>query len=526
MPIDPFTDPSDAVDSTAQPPASPAEAPATNPSAAPGAGAPPLSIGQTSPAGPPPPAPPATKQGSLRVPDDMAALHPKGGYIAMRLLSRMQRDLDVLTEGKRAATYPEVEEYLGHALVAEGIAPRGYSAAQAATWWAMGGSAALRAPANGGGDGGLIARGPSETNGGEVIDPEAGPNVVDGGLSSQPGNGGSGGPTPDYSADDSARDAAPDMAAPGVSDASTPPDSASTTENASVAIADPTPATPSPASAKATQAADAKAAKDDGAKAAMDDAIARAKQAIAAAKTIVKTQSPAPFGDDLLKRFGGFGGQKYSFGNDYRTTPQMRAWLPEIEPLAKPDIPYPDGLQINEKRSPAERKKIRDYVAYLYTLPEVKALLDVIAHNEGADKLGYYLSHGKNPPKLPDLDTFHGGRSASGRYQIEPGPWQNFGQKLWSRNDFSPVTQDLIAITQLYQSRAIDALMNGDLSRALTLASGVFASIHVSMDEDHSRYGYQDKNRLQGGPKSPSQPFRDLPAEFARHLALRRAEFS
>src|SRR4051812_29219661 len=89
----------------------------------------------------------------------------------------------------------------------------------------------------------------------------------------------------------------------------------------------------------------------------------------------------------------------------------------------------------------------------------------------------------------------------------------------------SPVTQDLIAITLLYQSHAIDALMNGDLSKAFTLASPVFASIRVSMEEDHSRYGYRDTTELQG-QGGPSQPFRELPAEFAKHLAFRRAEFS
>jgi len=154
--MDPITRSPDELEDAAQPPA-----PAANPAivdssagAAPSDAtaeadtpAPSLPIGGTSPAVDPPSPSPAGRQDGRLVPDAMAALHPEGGYIAMRLLSRMQTDLAVLTGDKRPATYDEVDEYLGHALVAEGIAPRGYTAEQAAKWWAMGGSAALRAPA-------------------------------------------------------------------------------------------------------------------------------------------------------------------------------------------------------------------------------------------------------------------------------------------------------------------------------------------------------------------------------------------
>ncbi|MEO6214614.1 MAG: hypothetical protein ABIO86_01170 [Sphingomonas sp.] len=156
--MDPITPLPDDSDDTAQPPASPrepafadppAEAAPTNAAADADTPTPFPTWGTSPPADPSSPSP-AGKQGGRLVPDDMAALHPDGGYIAMRLLSRMQTDLAVLTEDKHPATYDEVEEYLGHALVAERIAPRGYTAEQAAKWWAMGGSAALRVPANGG----------------------------------------------------------------------------------------------------------------------------------------------------------------------------------------------------------------------------------------------------------------------------------------------------------------------------------------------------------------------------------------
>ncbi|MEG3148513.1 hypothetical protein U1769_01350 [Sphingomonas sp. ZT3P38] len=68
---------------------------------------------------------------------------PDGTYYAMGLISRMQQDLEDLTQGKRAATYPEVDEYLGYALLAEGLAPRELSAPEAVKWWRAGGSEVL-----------------------------------------------------------------------------------------------------------------------------------------------------------------------------------------------------------------------------------------------------------------------------------------------------------------------------------------------------------------------------------------------
>jgi murein DD-endopeptidase MepM/ murein hydrolase activator NlpD len=61
----------------------------------------------------------------------------------------MNTDLAELTQGKRAATYPEVDEYLGHALIAEGVAPQGFTAEEATRWWRTGGYRALAASPKG-----------------------------------------------------------------------------------------------------------------------------------------------------------------------------------------------------------------------------------------------------------------------------------------------------------------------------------------------------------------------------------------
>ena len=95
--------------------------------------------------------PPEPKSIHLMTPEEMhesLPVHlrrrrPDGSYYAMGLISRMQTDLEELTQGKRAATYPEVDEYLGYALLAEGLAPRGLSAPEAVKWWRAGGSEVL-----------------------------------------------------------------------------------------------------------------------------------------------------------------------------------------------------------------------------------------------------------------------------------------------------------------------------------------------------------------------------------------------
>ena len=100
--------------------------------------------------------PPEPKSIHLMTPEEMhesLPVHlrrrrPDGSYYAMGLISRMQTDLEELTQGKRAATYPEVDEYLGYALLAEGLAPRGLTAPEAVAWWRAGGSEALSERAN------------------------------------------------------------------------------------------------------------------------------------------------------------------------------------------------------------------------------------------------------------------------------------------------------------------------------------------------------------------------------------------
>jgi len=87
----------------------------------------------------PPPSPWDGPPSSWKVPDHLSMRHPRGGYMAMALLSRTMDDLDEVTRGERAATYEEVDKYFGHALIAEGLVPFTYTADQAIRWWKSGG---------------------------------------------------------------------------------------------------------------------------------------------------------------------------------------------------------------------------------------------------------------------------------------------------------------------------------------------------------------------------------------------------
>ncbi len=480
-------------------------------------------LARPQPTSPPPSAfdgAPATWQ----APEHLAALNPHGGYIAMHLISRMTDDLAELTRSKRAATYSEVYEYLGHALVALGVAPQGYTAEEATKWWRMGGSSVLQAAANDphDGDGNWAELDaptrPAALNGvaidrwADLQTHSAGHRYIEAALGAQRA-------ATDLAAryDPSSPWAAPlepagDLHLGGALDGN---------------VADGAPLHPR---ISRFSLAGGEAPKPGAA----TKAIAQADQTGATRR---HERPAAPLGTDLSTYDMGFGDKAHGFHGDYRTTPQARAWLTGFQGLAGPATPYPDGSPGNEKLSTKGRRKIREDVGYLYTLPEVKALLDLISETEGSAVDGYYRTHAPNKKRLPNLDTFHGA-VPSGRYQIKRDNWENYGGAWWSRNDFSEITQDIIAITQLRHKGAIDQLMKGNLSGALSIAANIFASIPKSVAEDHSRYtkGYTDDSKGQSLTKKArkkiilDQPtpvdFRDLPARFEYYLKSRRAEFN
>ena len=66
--------------------------------------------------------------------------------------------------------------------------------------------------------------------------------------------------------------------------------------------------------------------------------------------------------------------------------------------------------------------------------------------------------------------------TAAGAYQITSTTFDDFSRKT-KTTDFSPATQDLLAMAILKQSGAYDAIVAGDISSALNLASKRWASL-------------------------------------------------
>jgi len=114
----------------------------------------------------------------------------------------------------------------------------------------------------------------------------------------------------------------------------------------------------------------------------------------------------------------------------------------------------------------------------------VKAFISSIAKAEGGD---YDLKYGgvkgkKNDPwKFSDYTTHPGAGSdgkttAAGMYQINNGTWAEMGGKM-GLSDFSPDTQDLLAVEILRTVGVIDKIVDGNIDPALSAASRRWAAL-------------------------------------------------
>lgn len=114
----------------------------------------------------------------------------------------------------------------------------------------------------------------------------------------------------------------------------------------------------------------------------------------------------------------------------------------------------------------------------------VKAFIGAIAAAEGGD---YDLKYGgvkgkKNDRwKFSDFSThpgvgIDGITTAAGMYQINKDTWKEMSSKM-GLTDFSPETQDLLAVEILRTIGVIDDIVAGDISPALSAASRRWAAL-------------------------------------------------
>lgn len=116
--------------------------------------------------------------------------------------------------------------------------------------------------------------------------------------------------------------------------------------------------------------------------------------------------------------------------------------------------------------------------------PNVAAFLKAIAAAEGGGydfRYGALKGRSDDRWRFTDMSTHPGpgigGRStAAGMYQITRPTWQHHGAKLGLR-DFSPRTQDLIAVEILRSLGIIDAIKQGAIAEVMPKVARIWAAL-------------------------------------------------
>lgn len=119
----------------------------------------------------------------------------------------------------------------------------------------------------------------------------------------------------------------------------------------------------------------------------------------------------------------------------------------------------------------------------------VCAFLDMIAWSEGTSRVpcsedGYnvvvggtlFRGYADHPRRLIDLPRLKIKSTAAGRYQLLARYFDAYKKSL-KLTDFSPLSQDLIAIQQIKEQDAMPAILRGDFAEAVSLCANIWASL-------------------------------------------------
>ena len=122
--------------------------------------------------------------------------------------------------------------------------------------------------------------------------------------------------------------------------------------------------------------------------------------------------------------------------------------------------------------------------------PQRKAFLDMVAWSEGTDNgrqktrnHGYdvivggelFTDYSDHPRKLVTLN--HKLKStAAGRYQLLSRWWDDYRKQLGLK-DFSPKSQDAVALQQIKERGALPMIDRGDIRQAIDRCSNIWASL-------------------------------------------------
>lgn len=121
--------------------------------------------------------------------------------------------------------------------------------------------------------------------------------------------------------------------------------------------------------------------------------------------------------------------------------------------------------------------------------PNLKAFLDAIAWSEGTSRIkdsdngynvivggGLFHSYADHPRVLVSLPKLGIKSSAAGRYQLLARYFDVYKKQL-KLPDFSPDSQDAIAIQQIRERGAISDIEAGRISDAMTKVRNIWASL-------------------------------------------------
>ena len=168
---------------------------------------------------------------------------------------------------------------------------------------------------------------------------------------------------------------------------------------------------------------------------------------------------------------------------------------PQAQPLPMPPTPRPplpqDDLSVSTDDLTPEQRRAR-YEAFLQH-PNAQAFLNTIANTEGATYDSLPNDSVSDPKKFTDYsshpldDPNYKQRTTSGRYQIRRQTYDMASHAL-GLTDFSPHTQDLMAMYLLDHRGALEPLLRGDLNAVLPEASWEWASLPKAQGKG-SRYG-------------------------------------
>lgn len=121
----------------------------------------------------------------------------------------------------------------------------------------------------------------------------------------------------------------------------------------------------------------------------------------------------------------------------------------------------------------------------------VCAFLDMIAYSEGTDNGrqrtnhngydvlvggGLFTGYADHPRKLVELPKLGIKSTAAGRYQLLSRYYDAYKKQLGLK-DFSPLSQDLIAIQQIRERRALPLIQVGQFEQAVRQVRNIWASL-------------------------------------------------